>query len=112
MIHPFTDADWAGDAGVIPRTSRFAFVVALAFALGGCARWRCHPLNPYLVLNVIARTTVDPMAVAQVARASALRVDPVTLVTAAAVLLLVVGAASWWPARGAALIDPGHAMRI
>ncbi len=35
-----------------------------------------HSQNPYLVLNVIARTTLDPVAVAQTARASALRVDP------------------------------------
>ena len=35
-----------------------------------------HSQNPYLVLNVIARTTVDPVAVAQTARAHALRVDP------------------------------------
>lgn len=35
-----------------------------------------HSQNPYLVLNVIARTTVDPVAVAQTARAYALRVDP------------------------------------
>jgi putative ABC transport system permease protein len=38
--------------------------------------------------------------------------DPVTLVTAVAVLLVVVVAASWLPARRAALIDPGSAMRI
>ncbi|MEO8681619.1 MAG: ABC transporter permease [Vicinamibacterales bacterium] len=38
--------------------------------------------------------------------------DPVTLVTAVAVLLVVVVAASWLPARRAALIDPGRAMRI
>jgi len=37
--------------------------------------------------------------------------DPVTLLTAVAVLVVVV-AASWLPARRAALIDPGHAMRI
>ena len=184
-----------------------------------------HAQNPYLVMNVIARTTMDPLAVAQTARASALRVDPdqpvhsvttmdqllgdavqldrfamllitlfaigglitaaggvyallaytvvqrrreialrmalgasprrvarsivmeslvlavaggaiglvgaaassrfartllfgvapqdpVTLVTAVAVLLVVVVAASWLPARRAALIDPGRAMRI
>jgi len=184
-----------------------------------------HAQNPYLVLNVIARTTLDPVAVAQTARAYALRVDPdqpvhsvttmnqllgdavqldrfalllitlfavaglitaaggvyallaytvaqrrreialrmalgaspghvarsivmeslvlavaggtiglvgaaassrfarsllfgvapqdpVTLVTAVAVLLLVVVAASWLPARRAALIDPGRALRI
>jgi putative ABC transport system permease protein len=35
-----------------------------------------HSQNPYLVLNVIARTTIDPIAVAQTARASALGVDP------------------------------------
>ena len=35
-----------------------------------------HSQNPYLVLNVIARTTLDPVTVAQSARASALRVDP------------------------------------
>jgi putative ABC transport system permease protein len=35
-----------------------------------------HSQNPYLVLNVIARTNLDPVAVAQTARAYALRVDP------------------------------------
>ncbi len=35
-----------------------------------------HAQNSYLVLNVIARTTLDPMAVAQTARAAALRIDP------------------------------------
>ncbi len=35
-----------------------------------------HSQNPYLVLNVIARTTLDPLAVAQTARANALGVDP------------------------------------
>ena len=35
-----------------------------------------HSQNPYLVMNVIARTTLDPLAVAQTARAYALRVDP------------------------------------
>lgn len=35
-----------------------------------------HAQNPYLVLNVIARTTLDPLTVAQTARANALRVDP------------------------------------
>ena len=38
--------------------------------------------------------------------------DPVTLVTAVVVLLVVVVAASWLPARRAALIDPARAMRI
>ena len=35
-----------------------------------------HAQNPYLVMNVIARTTLDPVTVAQTARANALRVDP------------------------------------
>lgn len=35
-----------------------------------------HAQNPYLVMNVIARTTLDPAAVASTARAYALRVDP------------------------------------
>lgn len=35
-----------------------------------------HAQNPYLVMNVIARTTIDPQAVAASARASALAVDP------------------------------------
>jgi putative ABC transport system permease protein len=35
-----------------------------------------HAQNPYLVLNVIARTTIDPVAVAATARAAALHVDP------------------------------------
>ena len=38
--------------------------------------------------------------------------DPVTFVAAVAVLLVVVVAASWLPARRAALIDPARAMRI
>ena len=38
--------------------------------------------------------------------------DPVTLVLAVGVLLMVVVAASWLPARRAALIDPGRAMRV
>ena len=35
-----------------------------------------HAQNPYLVMNVIARTSIDPVGVAQTARANALRVDP------------------------------------
>ncbi len=38
--------------------------------------------------------------------------DPVTFVTAVAILLVVAGAASWLPARRAALTDPAQAMRI
>ncbi|MDP2317897.1 MAG: ABC transporter permease [Acidobacteriota bacterium] len=35
-----------------------------------------HAQNPYLVMNVLVRTTVDPSALAQSARAQALKVDP------------------------------------
>ena len=35
-----------------------------------------HAQNPYLVMNVVVRTTVDPGALAQTARAQALKVDP------------------------------------
>jgi predicted permease len=35
-----------------------------------------HAQNPYLVLNVVARTAIEPAAVAQMARARALQVDP------------------------------------
>ena len=38
--------------------------------------------------------------------------DPVTLAAAVALLLVVVVAASWLPARRAALIDPGRALRM
>jgi putative ABC transport system permease protein len=34
-----------------------------------------HAQNPYLVMNVLARTTIDPSALAQTARAQALKVD-------------------------------------
>ena len=35
-----------------------------------------HAQNPYLVMNVVARTALDPWVLAQAARAYALRVDP------------------------------------
>jgi putative ABC transport system permease protein len=35
-----------------------------------------HAQNPYLVMNVLVRTTIDPAALAQSARAQALKVDP------------------------------------
>ena len=38
--------------------------------------------------------------------------DPITLVASVAVLLLVVVAASWLPARRASLVDPSRAMRL
>jgi hypothetical protein len=35
-----------------------------------------HAQNPYMVMNVVVRTTIDPGGLAQSARAQALRVDP------------------------------------
>jgi predicted permease len=35
-----------------------------------------HAQNPYLVMNVVVRTTIDPAGLAQSARAQALKVDP------------------------------------
>jgi predicted permease len=35
-----------------------------------------HAQNPYLVMNVVVRTTIEPAALAQSARAHALKVDP------------------------------------
>jgi putative ABC transport system permease protein len=35
-----------------------------------------HAQNPYLVMNVVVRTTIEPAALAQTARAQALKVDP------------------------------------
>jgi putative ABC transport system permease protein len=35
-----------------------------------------HAQNPYLVMNVVVRTTIDPGALAQSARTQALKVDP------------------------------------
>ena len=49
-----------------------------------------HAQNPYLVMNIVVRTNVDPSALAQSARAQALRVDsdqPVHSVTTMAQLL-------------------------
>ena len=49
-----------------------------------------HAQNPYLVMNVVARTTIEPEAIAQTARARALQVDadqPVHSVTTMAGLM-------------------------
>jgi putative ABC transport system permease protein len=35
-----------------------------------------HAQNPYLVMNVVVRTTIDPATLAQAARAQALKMDP------------------------------------
>ena len=71
----------------------------------------------YLVVGVAGATIglVSAAASSRFARTLLYGVapqDPVTLVAAVAVLLIVVVAASWLPARRASLIDPGHAMRM
>lgn len=92
--------------------------IALRMALGASPRrvaWSI--VLESLVLAVAGGTIgiVGAAASARFARTLLFGVapqDPVTLVTAVAVLLVVVVAASWLPARRAALIDPGRAMRI
>lgn len=92
--------------------------IALRMALGASPRrvaWSV--VMESLVLAAIGGTIgiVGAAASSRFARALLFGVtpqDPGTLAAAVAVLLAVVVAASWWPARRAALIDPGHAMRI
>ncbi len=91
--------------------------IALRMALGASPRrvaWSV--VRESLVLAVMGGTIgiIGAAASSRFARALLYGVapqDPATIAAAVAVLLLVVVAASWWPARRAALIDPGHAMR-
>ncbi len=92
--------------------------IALRMALGASPRRVARSIvRESLVLAVAGGTIgiVGAAASSRFARTLLFGVapqDPVTLVTAVAVLLVVVVAASWLPARRAALIDPGRAMRI
>lgn len=92
--------------------------IALRMALGASPRRVARSIvMESLVLAVVGATIgiVGAAASSRFAHSLLFGVapqDPVTLVTAVAVLLVVVVAASWLPARRAALIDPGRAMRI
>jgi predicted permease len=92
--------------------------IALRMALGASPRRVARSIvMESLVLAVVGSTIgiLGAAASSRFARTLLFGVapqDPVTLVTAVAVLLVVVVGASWLPARRAALIDPGLAMRI
>ena len=92
--------------------------IALRMALGASPRrvaWSVVAESLVLAAMGSAIGIIGAAATSRFARALLFGVapqDPATLAAAVAVLLLVVVGASWWPARRAALIDPGLAMRI
>jgi predicted permease len=99
---------------VVQRRREIALRMALGASPGRVAR---SIVMESLVLAVAGGTIglVAAAASSRFARTMLFGVapqDPLTLVTAVAVLLVVVVAASWLPARRASLIDPGRAMRI
>jgi putative ABC transport system permease protein len=92
--------------------------IALRMALGASPRRVARSIIMESLVLAVAGGTIGLLAAAASSRLARTMLfgvapqDPVTLVTAVAVLLVVVVAASWLPARRAALIDPGRAMRI
>jgi putative ABC transport system permease protein len=92
--------------------------IALRMALGASPRRVARSIVMESLVLAVAGGTIGLVAAAvgsRFARTLLFGVapqDPVTLVTAVVVLLVVVVAASWLPARRAALIDPGRAMRV
>ena len=92
--------------------------IALRMALGASPRRVARAIVMESLVLAVAGGTIGiagAAAASRFARSLLFGVapqDPVTLVTAVVVLLLVVVAASWLPARRAALVDPGHAMRV
>ncbi len=92
--------------------------IALRMALGASPRRVARSIVMESLVLAVAGGTIGLVGAAASSRFARTLLfgvapqDPVTLVTAVAVLLVVVVAASWLPARRAALIDPGRAMRI
>ena len=92
--------------------------IALRMALGASPRRVARAIVTESLVLALAGGTIGLVAAAACSRFARTMLfgvapqDPVTLVTAVAVLLVVVVAASWLPARRASLIDPGRAMRI
>ena len=92
--------------------------IALRMALGASPRRVARSIVMESLLLAVAGGTIGIVGAAASSRFARTLLfgvapqDPVTLVTAVAVLLVVVVAASWLPARRAALIDPARAMRI
>jgi len=92
--------------------------IALRMALGASPRRVARSIVIESLLLAAAGATIGMMGAAASTRFARTMLfgvapqDPVTLVTSVIVLLVVVVAASWLPARRAALIDPGRAMRM
>ena len=92
--------------------------IALRMALGASPRRVAKSIVMESLVLAAAGGTIGIVGAAAISRFARTLLfgvapqDPVTLVAAVAVLLVIVVAASWLPARRAALIDPGHAMRI
>ena len=92
--------------------------IALRMALGASPRRVARSIVMESLVLAVAGGTIGLMGAAASSRFARRLLfgvapqDPVTLITAVAVLLAVVAAASWLPARRAALIDPARAMRI
>lgn len=92
--------------------------IALRMALGASPRRVARSIVMESLVLAVAGGTIGMVGAAASSRFARTLLfgvapqDPVTLVTAVAVLLVVVVAASWLPARRAALIDPARAMRI
>lgn len=103
---------WLGDA---VQLDRFAMLLITLFAAGGlitAAGW----VYALLACTVVQRRR--EIAVRMALGASPRRVarsivmEPLVLAAAGAPIGIVGAAVSWLPARRAALIDPGRAMRI
>jgi putative ABC transport system permease protein len=92
--------------------------IALRMALGASPRRVARSIVLESLVLAVAGGTIGLVGAAASSRFARTLLfgvapqDPVTLVTAVGVLLVVVVAASWLPARRAALIDPGRAMRM
>jgi len=92
--------------------------IALRMALGASPRRVARSIVVESLVLAVAGGTIGIVGAAASGRFARTLLfgvapqDPVTLVTAVAVLLVAVVAASWLPARRAALIDPARAMRI
>jgi ABC-type antimicrobial peptide transport system permease subunit len=92
--------------------------IALRMALGASPRRVARSIVIESLVLAVAGGTIGLAGAAagsRVARTLLFGVapqDPLTLVTAVAVLLVVVVAASWLPARRASLIEPARAMRM
>jgi ABC-type antimicrobial peptide transport system permease subunit len=92
--------------------------IALRMALGASARLVARSIVVESLVLAAAGGTIGLVVAVMSARFARTLLfgvapqDPVTLFAAVGVLLLVVVAASWLPARRAAHIDPARAMRM